>query len=183
MSELIERNGLQPCLDLCCGLGTQCGLLAGLGQRAVGLDLDFRMLQHAQTRHPLIPFLCADAVRVPLRSRSFRSIILSFSLHEKSPEIRRRMLHEARRLLDEDGRLILVDFDQPWNKPASRGERLTRMIERMAGAKHYRNGRQFLSQGGLTGFVNQHGLIILEGQSFSFSHTRLFLVKISSHDF
>lgn len=177
VSDMVEQRGLEPCLDMCCGTGAQCSLLADRDQRAVGLDLDFRMLQHAKARHPQIPFLCADAAWTSLRPRSFRSIILSFALHEKNPETRQLMLQEIRRLLDEDGKLILVDFEKPWNRKACWGGCLTTVIERMAGEDHYRNAQQFLHQGGLTGFASQNGLIILERHSYALSHTRLFLCR------
>jgi ubiquinone/menaquinone biosynthesis C-methylase UbiE len=69
------------------------------------------------------------------------------------------MMEEAKRVLVQRGRLIAVDFEMPWNPQAKIGALFARAIERLAGGKHYENGREFLRRGGLGVFLREHGLV------------------------
>jgi hypothetical protein len=60
-------------------------------------------------------------------------------------------------VLGPDGRLIAVDFENPWDSASRAGTLFTRAIERLAGREHYGNGRDFLRRGGLRGFLRESG--------------------------
>jgi SAM-dependent methyltransferase len=155
---VLARDGCSPALDICCGTGAQAGELAQAGVRAVGLDLDPGILRYAASRHSLVPFVRADAVSLPFRDGSFRSIVLTYALHDKGPEARSRIMSEARRVLAPGGRLVILDFERPWSPKSRAGGLLVTAIERAAGREHFRNGRDFLSRGGLRAFLPAHGL-------------------------
>lgn len=154
---ILEYN-LFPALDICCGTGRQCSLICGNQQFTIGLDLDLKMMRYAASKYPYIPFICADASNIPIKEKYFKGIIISYSLHDKPPELRSKMIQEARRLLVPEGKIILVDFEKPWNRLSRLGEFLALLVERMAGGEHFRNGRQFLQQGGLREFMKQQEL-------------------------
>ena len=161
-ADSIWRYHLSPCLDICAGTGVKCGLIRKMGYLSFGLDLELKMMTYASSQYPDISFICADAAAIPMKNHSFMGIIFSFSLHNKSPEFRIKMLQEAKRLLCPDGLIIFIDFEQPWNRPSRFGSILTRSIERLAGNTHYTNGRYFLRQGGLKKFLQNTGLMELE---------------------
>lgn len=174
-ADLIRERGLFPVLDLCCGTGAQLRLLSeGVN---VGLDFDGNMLRHAQKHGPGAFFLRADAGRIPLRTGSFLCVVLAYALHEKTTDMRLRMLVEARRILKPGGSLLLIDFDPPWN-PASRlGRMFTFSIERFAGKAHFENGQAFLRQGGLTGLASSLALQVMVNRAIPLGNSRMLLTR------
>ena len=124
-----------------------------------GLDKNLGMVRYAAARAPGLPFVCGDAGRLPFKDGSFRAVSVSFGLHDKSPDLRRAMMAEARRVLAPGGRLVAVDFENPWSFKSKVGALAVRAVERLAGGEHYRNGRDFLSRGGLKAFLRESGFV------------------------
>jgi ubiquinone/menaquinone biosynthesis C-methylase UbiE len=157
VARLVIEEALFPCLDVCCGTGSQVRLFEGKSGLALGLDLNFTLMRYAAARAPRLTFVAGDAVRLPFMDAAFRSVIVAFGLHDKAPEVRALMMAEARRVLAPGGKVVLVDFERPWNKAARRGALLTWFIEGLASRAHYSNGREFLRRGGLAGFMRENG--------------------------
>jgi ubiquinone/menaquinone biosynthesis C-methylase UbiE len=204
----IAGKGLFPCLDICCGTGSQgraiareraaeadqspeisiraVGYQAGHLSRAetgataktergqdgllavghgpatrviVGLDRDCRMLRYAARRAPSMPFFCGDAAALPFKSSVFKAAVLSFALHHLSPEERGRIIGEVRRVLAPGGIIVFVEFEPAWNRASRFGAIFRDAIERLAGKDHYRNGRDFLAEGGLRAFLRENGFV------------------------
>ncbi len=147
--------------------GVRVPALCG-NELAIGLDLGFGFVRYAAARAPGVPFVCADAARLPFNSGSMRAVSVSFGLHDKSPESRAAILGEARRVLAPDGRLIAVDFENPWNAASRAGALVAWAIERLAGGDHYRNGREFLRRGGLRALLREHGFAECERRNIEF---------------
>jgi ubiquinone/menaquinone biosynthesis C-methylase UbiE len=200
VARTIEREGLYPWLDICCGTGDQLRYARGHvpevrvpevgvaedgsargtanmgpgtgvpdeqareveardGRAVFGLDLSFGFLRYARARAPHVPFVCGDAARLPFKAGSMRAVSVSFGLHDKSLELRNAILSEVRRVLRPGGRLIAVDFENPWDAASHAGALFTRAIERLAGREHYGNGQDFLRRGGLRGFLKESGFV------------------------
>ncbi len=188
----VERDGLYPWLDVCCGTGSQlrghvpasreavrvpdlvapdlvvCSLDQQRGHGPVvrvpdlvvcGLDKSAGLVHYAAARAPGLPFVCGDAARLPFKDGAFRAVSVSFGLHDKSPDLRRAMMAEARRVLAPGGRFIAVDFENPWSFKSKAGALAVRTVERLAGGEHYRNGRDFLKRGGLRAFLRESGFV------------------------
>ncbi len=159
IGRLFLEYDLFPALDICCGAGKQCRLVDSKNMKMIGLDRNIRILNYAKVKHQPMPCVCADASRVPFKSSSFRGILLSFALHDKPPELRPQIVAEAKRLLAPGGKLVILDFEHPWNSRSRLGWLFTSVIERTAGREHFRNGRQFLGDGGLRAFIAKNGLV------------------------
>jgi ubiquinone/menaquinone biosynthesis C-methylase UbiE len=163
----VEREGLYPWLDVCCGTGSQ--LRGHLPLVRVpepvpdlvvcGLDKSYQFVRYAAARAPKVPFVCGDAGQLPFKEGSFRAVSVSFGLHDKSPNLRQAMMAEARRVLAPSGRFVAVDFENPWSARSRAGALAVRVVERLAGSEHYRNGREFLSRGGLRAFLRENGFV------------------------
>jgi len=179
ISRYISEHNLSPALDICSGTGRQCHLIGINKQKIIGLDRDLKMIQYAKSKYPSIPFICADAADVPLKNRYFNGIVISYSLHDKPPELRSKMLNETKRLLAPEGKMILVDFEQPWNRWSRLAGVYTYLIERMAGREHFRNGRQFLKQGGLKALIKQNGITEIERFDIELGSSSLVLAKFA----
>jgi len=179
VTEIILKHGLFPVLDICCGTGMQCRRIWRTEQDIYGLDRDLRMIQYAASKYPEIPFLCADAVLIPFRNSCLNGAIFSYSLHDKSPEMRTKMLEETKRILKPDGKIVFVDFEKPWSRQSRLGGFFTWGIERMAGKEHYSNGRHFLEQGGLRAFIKQNGLVEVDRHDVELAHTSIVVAQFS----
>jgi demethylmenaquinone methyltransferase/2-methoxy-6-polyprenyl-1,4-benzoquinol methylase len=153
---LIIKHDLFPVLDLCCGPGAQVRWLAGQGRFSCGLDISLGMLKYAAGRRRDIPFICADAAQIPFRPAAFKGIVISFALHEKPAELRPILLAEAKRLLLPSGRIVLVDFEKPWDKSSRLAYLYVWLIERQAGSDHFHNGRDFFAKGGLRTLLREN---------------------------
>jgi demethylmenaquinone methyltransferase/2-methoxy-6-polyprenyl-1,4-benzoquinol methylase len=127
--------------------------------QVLGLDLSFGFVRYAAARAPGVPFVCGDAARLPFKDGSVRAVSISFGLHDKSPDFRGAILEEARRALGPNGRLIAVDFENPWDARSRLGALFVRAVERLATREHYRNGRAFLRSGGLRGLLRTKGFV------------------------
>lgn len=177
VEHFISRYELYPVLDICCGSGVQCFRIIRNGEGVYGLDLDIGMVNYAFSKYPNIPFMCADAVNVPVKDSSIRGAILSYALHDKFPETRNKMLQEVRRILSPDGKIVFVDFEPPWNKKSRMASFYTYGIERLAGKEHFDNGRQFLKQGGLSSFIQQHELEEIDRHDVEMAHTGIIVAR------
>jgi ubiquinone/menaquinone biosynthesis C-methylase UbiE len=173
IARLVSRYELFPVLDVCCGTGQQVRYVHLLGQPAFGLDLDIQMLSYAQKKQGEVAWICADAVHLPFPADSFGGVILSYALHEKSEDVRRRMMDEVRRTLSANGMVIFLDFENPWNRRARLGAAVTWLIERNAGGEHFANGRRFLSAGGLRSFIRENGLSEIKSYDLELSCSRI----------
>src|SRR5690606_23207541 len=122
----------------------------------VGLDINPKALAYAASRGPGAVFVRGEATALPFRSGGFRAAILSFALHEQEPEVRRRMLAAAGEVLGPGGRLILVDFENPWNPVSRLAYGYISIIERIAGRDHFRRNRDFHRRGGLRALLAEN---------------------------
>lgn len=74
--------------------------------------------------------------------------MISFAVHEKPLGVQKKMLAEADRLLAPQGTVILVDFSLD-RQASPMGKIGTTLVERMAGAEHYRNFKTYVKRGGM----------------------------------
>ncbi len=106
-------------LDMCCG--TLCNsysiALKNNKNVIVGIDRSKAMLRYANNKIKNsnldnVEILCKDALNTELESNTFDYIIIGLILHECDPNFRNGLLNEAKRLLKEDGKIIVLDWDK-----------------------------------------------------------------------
>ena len=110
-------------LDLACGTGDIAYLLAGRGAQVVGVDITFRMLQHAvrkgSGRSTNLPrFVAGDMMALPIASASMEVVTTGYGIRNV-PEIE-PALAEVARVLKPGGVFLSLDFNRPSN-PFLRG--------------------------------------------------------------
>ena len=176
-AQYISQYDLYPALDVCSGTGAQCHMISMNNPHVIGLDFDQKMIQYSSVKYPHVSFISADATHVPLKNKHFKGIVLSFSLHDKSPEMRIKIIEESKRLLEPEGKILLIDFENPWNKGSKLGSFFVYLIERAAGKEHFWNGRQFLKQGGLQVFLEQNELIEIERHNVELASSAIVLAQ------
>ncbi len=164
-----------PVLDLCCGTGEQLRRINHPDSLTVGLDRNFSLITYARACSPDIPWICADAGFLPFQASSFRCVILSFSLHEKSPEFRLAVLKEAKRVVKKGGWLLFLDYEKAWNLSSRLGGTMIWIIERLAGDNHFRNFRHFIAAGGLNQFLHENNIPVSDSRDLHWGSSRIVL--------
>lgn len=156
----IRFRGYRKVIDVCCGTGAQLRLLDAPGMQLSGIDNSLAMLEQAKRKSPdSIEFHLLDAEQTSFAPGTFDCAIISFSLHEKHPGAALAVFTHSRQMVRPGGSLILSDFSRV---PATvsgflYGRLMIPMVERLAGALHYRMYRQWLGQGALEGLLSRQG--------------------------
>jgi ubiquinone/menaquinone biosynthesis C-methylase UbiE len=182
VNEFVFAHDIFPVVDICCGTGVQLHRISRKNTGIAGLDLDRATIQYAKSKYPAIPFFCADAARIPFKDRSFKGAVISYSLHEKSAQQRTLMLQEVRRILRPEGKVVLVDFNNPWSLKSKIAGIYVWGIERIAGKEHFSNGREFLKQGGLKAFLERNGLEEIDRHDVELAHTSIVVAQFLKGD-
>jgi demethylmenaquinone methyltransferase/2-methoxy-6-polyprenyl-1,4-benzoquinol methylase len=105
-------------LDMCCGTGRATDALlrkAGPGSRIIGLDLSVGQLRVARRSPELgrVAFMKADASRTPFPDSVFDKVFVTHAIHEMPRRLRLEVLSEARRILRDSGRVVILELDRP----------------------------------------------------------------------
>ena len=161
----LEFSGMKAgdrVLDVCCGTGAQAFHYAKRGIIATGIDLNPNMIKLAEASKRKqgfqnVLFQIADATNLPFQDGSFDYASTSFALHEKEMAARDRIISEMKRVVRKGGTLVFVDFQVPLPKNLS--AYLVRVIEFMAGRRHYRCFREYVKQGGLGEILKKNQLL------------------------
>jgi len=157
VSEWIANESPGLTLDICCGTGKQCQLIAAHSP-VIGLDLDLNMLKYAKSVAPEIPFVCADAKFLPFKTATFKNANISLALHDKPEVLRKKIVNQTEYLLQSNGHFFIIDFEQPYSTKSKIGYFFIYLIEFMAGREHFLNGREFVKTGGQRAFSQRHRL-------------------------
>ena len=148
-------------IDVCCGTGAQVLEYGRHGIIATGIDSSRDMLKIA-TRNRMrqkavnVSFQLADATNLPFPDGYFDYATVSFGLHDKEKPIRYQIIFEMKRVVKQNGALILVDFQVPL--PRNAWAVFARAIEFLAGGSHYQGFKDYLANGGLEDILKNHAL-------------------------
>ena len=148
-------------IDVCCGTGAQVLEYGRHDIIAIGIDSSQDMLKIA-TRNRMrqkavnVSFQLADATNLPFPDGYFDYATVSFGLHDKEKSIRYQIISEMKRVVKQEGALILIDYQVPL--PLNVWAVFARAIEFLAGGSHYQGFKDYLANGGLEDILKNHGL-------------------------
>ena len=117
--QLVDQADVRPghrVLDIGCGTGNLAILIKRLqpGGEVVGLDPDPRALAGARRKAGRAALSVqldrGFAQELPYPDASFDRVFSAFMFHHLGPDVKEKMLHEARRVLKPGGSLHLLDF-------------------------------------------------------------------------
>jgi demethylmenaquinone methyltransferase/2-methoxy-6-polyprenyl-1,4-benzoquinol methylase len=173
---LVEQipSGRTAILDVCAGTCANSILIAKNRPEAkiTALDLSPEMLKIAKKKFQKqgiknIKTVIGDASHTGLPDKSFDVILLSLVLHEISEELRKAILGEIRRLLNDNGRLIVIE----WEQPVSLFQRIIFTPIKQFEPKGF---KQFLKRDLAAYFYNE-GFCVTE--KIKCDYTRVFILK------
>ncbi|MBC3798069.1 class I SAM-dependent methyltransferase [Acetobacterium tundrae] len=109
-------------LDLCTGTGSNAIALARAKRKVslVGIDISGAMLERAaiklkQAGVTTVELMQMDAANLQFPNGKFDVVLISLVLHEIKTELAGQMIAEARRVLKTDGKLMILEWEEPVN--------------------------------------------------------------------
>jgi ubiquinone/menaquinone biosynthesis C-methylase UbiE len=160
----VEFSGMKAgdkVIDVCCGTGAQVLEYASRGIIATGIDNNPTMLKIAtrnRMRHNAVnaSFQLVDATELPFLNGYFDYASISLGLHDKGKPDRYKIISEMKRVVKQNGALILIDFQV--TLPKNVWGMSVRAIEFFAGESNYQSFKDYLANGGLEDIVKNNGL-------------------------
>ena len=154
-------------LDVGCGTGVHLDLYRRYECALFGIDASESMLGVAKKRLGEAANLrLGNACEMPFDDRTFDLVISMLVLHEMDQSSRVRAIDEMRRVLKDNGRILLIDF-HPGPYRFFKGW-LTLLViflsELAAGQRHFRNYRHFISIRGLSTLIQTDKFTIEQGK-------------------
>lgn len=166
-------------LDVGCGTGIHLERYQKAGCQVYGIDLSPAMLQVARERLGENADLhLGDASNLPYPDNKFDLIIMTTVLHEMSPSVRSAVIEESKRVLDKNGRILLIDFHPGPIKPMKGwiNKSIISIVEFLAWGEHFRNYRHFIKNKGLPALISAHGLSVVQERVVGGGSMALFLL-------
>ena len=122
----ISFEATDKILDMCCGTGSATFAIAQKAKeeaQIIGIDLSWGQIKIAQkwvnqlttgeNRFNNIKFIEGDATKTCFRNGYFNKVFITHALHEMQREERLDTLREAKRILKEKGKVIVLEVDDP----------------------------------------------------------------------
>lgn len=165
--ETVKTYRCTTILDIGCGTGAQCDLLAAHGFTVVGVDRSEKMLAVARRKkRETVTYLLSDASRTDLPDHYFDCAILSLVIHTNTPAEGDRILAEAHRVVKSEGIYIIVDYGVPSTRKEKMASCMVGALEYFAVEEHKNNYLTYMKLGGIPSFVKRHRLSVVEKHTF-----------------
>ena len=107
-------------LDLCTGTATNAINIskAKPSTEITGIDLSDKMLEVGKAKvkkaHlPNVTLRQMDATALEFKANSFDTVLISLVLHELDEDLAGRLIREAKRVLKDNGRIIVTEWERP----------------------------------------------------------------------
>jgi len=173
------REGMSV-LDVGCGTGIHLERYQRAGCKVFGIDQSPAMIQVARNRlGEAANLYSCDASNMPYPDSEFDLIIMTTVLHEMPEAVRSTVITEEKRVLKEEGRILLIDFHpgpiQPFKGWISKS--IITLAEISGGRENFKNYRHFIAHKGLPGLISAHGLSVDQEKIVSGGTMALFLLR------
>ncbi|MDO5644060.1 MAG: class I SAM-dependent methyltransferase [Dermabacter sp.] len=116
MVDALQLDPTRPgtVLDIAAGTGTSTAAIAASGHRAIASDFSLGMMREGTARQSDLPFVGADATRLPFRTDAFDAAVNSFGLRNVHDPA--AALAEMVRVVRPGGAVVICEFSTPTNR-------------------------------------------------------------------
>jgi SAM-dependent methyltransferase len=147
-------------IDVGCGTGRFSFIISDKASKVTGIDLSYKNIHKAKRnllKYPNNKISFHHTILSKLISQNFHFnyAVMTFVIHEVNHTERVPLLKEMAEIADN---IIIGDYIVP--KPKGFRSILNEMVEFAAGAEHYRNYKDYVSNGGLRNLANEAKLKI-----------------------
>jgi len=114
--DFLDLTPTKKIMDIATGTGSQAYAFAKAGHDVIGIDLSPEMLKQAKKKCSddlKLSFKQMDATRLNYKDDVFDASSISFGLHDMPCEIGVRVLRELKRVTIENGKILIVDYNEP----------------------------------------------------------------------
>lgn len=171
----IEKLNCQNVIDMCCGTGNQIKYLKKPSLKmVVGIDISDNMLAVAAKSCENGMCIKKDASKTDYPDNEFDAAILSFILHEATPQIARKIADEASRIVKYNGCIFITDYVFDKNT-FTITKMLSQLIERLIGGQHFRNFKNYYKNNLLENYTSN--LMLLAEHKFVLGAVRTKIFK------
>lgn len=173
------REGMSV-LDVGCGTGIHLERYQKAGCTVFGIDLSPAMLQVARRRLGEGANLYqGDASNMPFSDNEFDLVYMTTVLHEMPVTVRSAVIEESKRILKQDGRILLIDFHPGPIQPLKGwlSKCVITLAEISGGREHFKNYRHFIAHKGLPALISAHDLSVDKEKIVSGGTMALFLLR------
>ena len=167
-------------LDVGCGTGTLLSLYQKAGCRVFGIDSSPAMLEIARQKvGNRAELRLGDASQMRYPDEIFDLVIAVLALHEMPAPTRSAVISEAKRIVKQDGRILVIDYHPgPIQFPSGwLSKAVITFFEVMAGGEHFRNYLDFLAHRGLPSLITTHQLAVDKMKIVNGGSLGLFLLR------
>lgn len=150
-------------IDIGCGTGSLVFDLAEKCKSVTGVELSSKMIAHAQHRLGLskkqnVIFLRGDGTNLAhFQNQEFDYATISMVIHEIPLELQTKVLSEAKRIAKQ---VVVADWVTPL--PVSFSGIRMRLIEFLAGPKHFKGFRNFQKNNGINQLLKSSQLSVVK---------------------
>lgn len=168
-------------LDIGCGTGAHLRLYQKEKCNIYGIDLSQAMINVAEHKLGKEAHLSlGSATDMEYEDNKFDLILCSTVLHEMPQKLREDVLQEAKRVLKNTGRILIIDF-HPGPVKKMKGY-LSKIIitisEVIAGSEHFKNYRFYMKNGGIPNLIDAVNFKIEDYKIVSGGTMGIFVVRI-----
>ncbi|NBO45758.1 MAG: demethylmenaquinone methyltransferase [Actinobacteria bacterium] len=114
VTNVVDARAGQRVLDLAAGTGTSSAPLAAQGATVIAADFSLGMLRQGRTQQQDLPFVAADAMKLPFADASFDVVTISFGL--RNVHGLETALAEMFRVTSPGGKIVICEFSTPTNR-------------------------------------------------------------------
>ena len=165
-------------IDLGCGTGSQCLMLLKQGLSVTGLDNSDKMLTVARKKIQRDGvFYLGDITSNNFSDSQFDCVFITLVLHPNDQATIKKIIKEAKRIIDDDGIIVITDYDKKSHFKGKVVGLFIRIIESCANQSHRTNYFSFMNQGGIVTILKKQRYQIKE--SYTFYHGGLKTCVIS----
>jgi ubiquinone/menaquinone biosynthesis C-methylase UbiE len=170
-------------LDVGCGTGTNLSLYHPAGCEVFGIDLSPAMVEMARQKlGDRAEIHLGNASQMPYEDNLYDLVTTMMTLHEMSDQIRFTVMSEMVRVVKSNGHILVTDF-HPGPIRFPKGwmyKSIALFFEIAAGREHFKNYRQFLTNGGLPGLIKGSRLNVENKKIVSGGNLGIFLLSLAS---